>query len=451
MKIILFLLLPFIVFAQSFMVSNIPLPKTYIQNLDPYECDETCLFNYIDNDMIFSFLAHSNTKFDNKEQNEMRMLYASVLNLGAQINTDKVKIAMLLPYKRIGKYAASTTNAAFAYLITKRHPFALKSYKIESENVEDIRVALNAIRSDGFTHIIAPMTQKGAANLLSLNPQVDVYFPTINKQDLNTSSPFIHFGAIDYKAQSELLLKEAVSPLVIFSGKSLTGRKLLRYEKDAFINNSVEDNTLHSQDEPSPFDMFSETQSIPTKVHNLDKKVITYIVSRRTSNIEHYLSDNKKVLYGSYMINTPIVKTGMIMSQITLYDVNATNILSTQINYDPLILSMTQYNDRKNMIIANSITQNNNVLIETNALIGNDIVYDWINYATTIGVDYFFSAITNEERLYQLPIEENQIVYTTELIRPSLTRFVPYIHVDWQAKQDLQMQKAQEGLKKERE
>ena len=57
------------------------------------------------------------------------------------------------------------------------------------------------------------------------------------------------------------------------------------------------------------------------------------------------------------------------MSQLTLYDTNATNVLSTQINYDPLVLSMTQYEDRKNMIIANSITQNNNILIETNSFL----------------------------------------------------------------------------------
>ena len=80
------------------------------------------------------------------------------------------------------------------------------------------------------------------------------------------------------------------------------------------------------------------------------------------------------------------------MSQLTLYDANATNILSTQINYDPLLFSMTQYKDRKTMIIANSITSQNNVFIETNSLLGNDIVYDWINYTTTIGVDYFMHA-----------------------------------------------------------
>jgi len=115
------------------------------------------------------------------------------------------------------------------------------------------------------------------------------------------------------------------------------------------------------------------------------------------------------------------------MSQLTLYDANATNVLSTQINYDPLLLSMTQYIDRKDMIVANSITENNNVLIETNSLLGNDIVYDWINYTTTVGIDYFFNKITNEDRAYDIIVEEEQMIYDIELLQPSRSRFIEYV------------------------
>jgi len=133
MKKLIILLLPIAIFAQSFLISNIPIPKTYIQDLDPYECNEECMQDYLDNDMIFSFLSHANKKLENEEQNEIRVMNISILNLGATILSSKVKIAMLLPYKKIGKYASSTTNATFAYLITKSHPFELKSYKLESE------------------------------------------------------------------------------------------------------------------------------------------------------------------------------------------------------------------------------------------------------------------------------------------------------------------------------
>ena len=432
MKKLIILLLPITIFAQSFLISNIPIPKTYIQNLDPYECNEECMQDYLDNDMIFSFLSHADKKLENEEQNEIRVMNISILNLGATILSSKVKIAMLLPYKKIGKYASSTTNATFAYLITKSHPFELKSYKLESEEQEEIQRVLELIEEDGFSHVIAPLTLKGVQNIINLGSPLNIYFPTINKKDVQTDSIYLTFGAIDYEAQSDLLIKEAVSPLIIFSDKSQTGQKLAKYEEHAFkyttVIDETEDNTIK---EIGLFGIFSENSSQePPKIKrilNEENIVIKHSISRRTTNLEHYLKDKEEIINGSFFINTPIVKSGMIMSQLTLYDTNATNVLSTQINYDPLLLSMTQYIDRKEMIIANSITLKNNVLIETNSLLGNDIVYDWINYTTTIGVDYFFHQITNEDREYEIDVEEDQMIYDIELLQPSRSRFIEYI------------------------
>ena len=443
MKKLLFLLLPVMVLAQSFMLSNIPLPKTYIQDLDPYACDDACMQDYLDNGKVFSFLAHASNKLDNSTQNEARVLLVSILNLGAFHSTDKVKIALLLPYKKIGKYAASTTNAAFAYLMTKSHPFMLKSYKVNSEDIEDLSSALAQMQADGFEYIIAPLTKKGVNNIIELNPELHIYFPTINKQDVNTSSAFLSFGAIDYTAQSNLLLKEALSPLVIFSDKSKTGKKLAAYQKKEFLHPTPDNPSLEEKEDSSSsffgealsvFAMTDEASEVtPQEDSNdenstdIEKKVINYFLSRRTTNIESYLKENEKIAHGSFFINTPIIKSGMIMSQLTLYDTNATNLLSTQINYDPLLLSMTQYNDRKDMVVANSITEHNNVLIETNALLGNDIVYDWINYTTTVGVDYFYSLITDEDRTYTTKMQDNQMIYNIELLQPSHSRFIKYV------------------------
>ncbi|NOR57720.1 MAG: hypothetical protein GQ474_04275, partial [Sulfurimonas sp.] len=178
------LIFPAIIFAQSYLISNIPLPKTYIQNLDPYPCDENCRQTYLDNDMIFSFLSHADAKLENEEQDEVRKMSISILNLGSSILTEKLRIALLLPYKVIGRYASSTTNASFAYLIAKNHSFELKSYKIESESVEDIKKALHQISQDGFYYVIAPLTQKGANAIGEINPDMNIFFPTINKKDV---------------------------------------------------------------------------------------------------------------------------------------------------------------------------------------------------------------------------------------------------------------------------
>ncbi len=405
------LLLPVIGFAQSFLISSIPLPKTYIQNLDPYPCSENCMQEYIDNDMIFSFLAHATTKQENEDHNELRNMSISILNLGSSIINKKLKIALLLPYKKIGKYASSTTNASFAYLITKNQTFELKSYKIESESVENIAVALDSIQNDGFTHVIAPLTSTGADAVIQIDPEISIFFPTINKQDILSTSKNLYFGGIDYKAQSDLLIQEAVSPLVIFYDKSAIGKKLALYEDNKFKYETLEDIDT------------KELKQVKIK----DRKTIKYSISRARTNLEKHLKENEDIQLASFFINTPIVKTSMIMSQLTLYDANATNVLSTQINYDPLILSMTQYNDRKDMIIANSITEHNNVLIETNSLLSNDIEYDWINYTTTVGMDYFFHLLTNTDREYNVELVDNQMIYPIELLKPSVSKFIKHI------------------------
>lgn len=313
----------------------------------------------------------------------------------------EVKIALLLPYKKIGKYASTTTNAVFAYLTTKSSSFELKSYKVESESRNDLQKTLDKIQDDGFSYVIAPLTQKGADAVSEINPSINVYFPTIHKSNANSNSTNLYYGGIDYKAQIDMLLKESTLTLVLFFDESDISKSLALYEAQQF--------------KQKEYRTFS----------NDAKNVIEYSIPSRTTNLKHYLEDNEDIQKASFFINTPIIKTGMIMSQLTLYDTNATNILSTQVNYDQLLLSMTQYNDRKNMVIANSITEQNTLLIETNSLLGNDIIYDWINYTTTVGVDYFFSQITRQSREYDIDVEENQMIYKIKLIRPGLYRFFP--------------------------
>lgn len=389
------LLLPIALFSQSFLISNIPLPKTTILNLDPNPCDEECLKEYYDNGFIFSFLAHADSELENSTLEKAKVEYMSMFDIKSIFTETKLRIALLLPYKKIARYAATTTNASFAYLMSKNRPFELKSYKIEDESYEEISKALKKIKADGFHFVIAPFTQSGEKIVSKINPQINIYFPTINKKDAQTNSGYLYYGGIDYRAQSDLLLNESVSPLVIFHDNSEIGEQLSKYQEYKFKQVS-------------------------------GSKVIKFSIPQQTTNLEAQLKDNKKIVEGSFFINTPIVKSGMIISQLTLYDTNAANVLSTQTNYNPLLLSMTQYQDRKNMIIANSITQNSDVLIETNALLANDIVYDWINYTTTVGIDYFSYIINGEKREYDIPNVNNQMIYPITLLQPSVSRFIPY-------------------------
>lgn len=413
-RLILSILFPATIFAKSFLISSIPIPKTYIQDLDPYPCNEACMRQYVDNEMIFSFLSRATSKLEDPFLNEVRMTHISLFNLGSiSMLTDRLRIALLLPDKIIGRYAASTTNASFSYLLARNHSFELKTYQIDTQSHEEIKATLAKIEEDGFYYVIAPLTPDGVNTIVELNPTLNIFFPTLNRKSVNSDNPFLFYGGIDYRAQSDLLLKEAKSTLVIFHDNSALGKVLTDYEEKSFKYTEV-------------INPNKSENSEPLLVEDSSKTVIQYAITNSTTNLEHNLKENERILEASFFLNTPIVKSGMVMSQLTLYDAMPTNVLSTQINYDPLLFSMTQFEDRKNMIIANSITEHNNILIEVNSLLGNDIIYDWINYTTTVGLDYFYHLITNEAREYDIEIENNQLNYKIELLRPSLTKFVQY-------------------------
>lgn len=405
------MLFPVVLFSKSFLVSDITLPKTDVQNLDPYPCDEECLQEHLENGYIFSFLAHAGEKLEDDVLESRRQEYMAIFNIKKVFIESKLRIALLLPYKIIGRYAASTTNASFAYMMSKNRPFELKSYKIEDESFDAISNALQKIQQEGFSYVIAPMTQAGEEIVSRIDPEINIFFPTINKKDAKNASSYLYYGGIDYRAQSDLLLKEAISPLVIFYDQSAIGEQLSEYQDYAF-------RAKFSQDRNSTALSTIQTTEKPT--------IIKFSIPQQTTNLEKQLKENEEINAASFFVNTPIIKSGMIISQLTLYDTNATNILSTQTNYNPLLLSMTQYHDRKDMIIANSITQNKDVLIETNSLLGNDIVYDWINYTTTVGIDYFAHLISGEAREYDIQNVDNQMVYPINLLQPSFSRFIPY-------------------------
>ena len=308
---------------------------------------------------------------------------------------EELKIAMILPNK-IGRYAHTTSTAVFAYMLTRELPYKLKTFQISSESPEEIRRVLDEIKEQEFNYIIAPMTLQGAKNVVKQEEELIVFFPTIHRSELTNVNQNIYFGAIDYKAQIEKLSPLARSPLVVMYDKSHKGMRLLEMTKKSY----------------------SQQSDI-----NKNRKVLTYAIDKKRSSLKSYFNKNEAIQNGSFVLNTPLIKSTMILSQLSVYDVNVSNVLSTQINYDPLLLSMTQKNDQKNLYIANSISIQDDTLIEANALLSNDIVYDWINYASTIGADYFYHIVTGEERIYPLPFVDNQIIYPIAIVQPSKSHF----------------------------
>ena len=104
-----------------------------------------------------------------------------------------------------------------------------------------------------------------------------------------------------------------------------------------------------------------------------------------------------------------------------VYDITPAVILSTQLNYNPLIISLTQYHDRINLITANSIEKVNSKLEETMNLLNIDINYNWVNYSILVGVNYLYDQ--NKENIIINEIIDNQVVYNTKFYKSTRNGF----------------------------
>ena len=202
--------------------------------------------------------------------------------------------------------------------------------------------------------------------------------------------PTVIFGGIDYESQIDTLLKYSNHKISYFSDGSELSNSLNNY-------------------------LIEKNQNIIYRKNISNSKV----------NFKRILKRNKKLNQTSIFMNTPLVKTSLISSQLRSYKINPYVILSTQINYNPMLLTLTQYDDRKNFYIANSIGRSSIALEEINSLFGHDIIYDWVNYSTSIGIDYFYTRffVTSEARKFEENIVENQVDYGVSILRPKRYTF----------------------------
>ena len=90
-----------------------------------------------------------------------------------------------------------------------------------------------------------------------------------------------------------------------------------------------------------------------------------------------------------------------------------------------MLLTLTQYGDRKNFYIANSIGKTTVEMEELNSLFGHDIVYDWVNYSTSIGIDYMYTHyfVPVTEKSFNEKIVDNQVEYNISIIQPKRYKF----------------------------
>ncbi|MBP9612191.1 MAG: hypothetical protein KBE05_01345 [Sulfurospirillum sp.] len=309
-------------------------------------------------------------------------------------NGEMIKIAVLIPQKTIKKYAITSVNSVMSYLLYKNYSFDLNVFNSGDEKEDAIRKALSDIQSGGYHYIIAPVTAEGAAVIAANVRDTMVFIPTLHRNSVAVAGENIVFGGIDYDQQVSLLSQHANERVGTFEDGSA-----LSFQLNALVKKNSER-------------VFYEKR-----------------VESSKANFKGMFKGNTSLNSASFYLNTPLVTSSLIASQLRANSIYPHALLSTQINYNPLLLTLTQYEDRDNMFIANSIQRTPAKLEEINTLFGHDIVYDWVNYATSIGADllatHFFGNQT--ERIFKEQLINNQIVYNTRIVKPERYSFTPVL------------------------
>lgn len=378
-------------FATSKQLSPILVPQQFYLDGDGEPCDSVCLEEFVKNGFYFSFMAKYPYEITPSEN--LQELYAdlSVLfGLDAQGDKPAIRLAVLMPQKRIRGYAISTVNTLIAYLMHREHHFDIKVFNLDNEDGENIKSAIDSIKDEGFEYAVAPVTPEGALQVVQYAEGLKVFIPTVHHGLFQNPPNGVLFGGIDYAHQIETLMQHSNNKVALFSDGSVLAQTLSRMTEN--IAGTV---------------IFKE---------ELDNSRI---------NFKAMLKNNTRLQNSSIFLNTPLVKSSLLASQLRVYEISPYVLLSTQINYHPMLLSLTQYEDRQNLIIANAIDFVPSQLRIVNSLLGHSIEYDWVNYATSVGIDHYYTNYFNpgSTALFKENVLDNQVDYTTKLYKAGRYRF----------------------------
>ncbi len=355
MRILLLLTLAAGLFAKSFLISNIPLPSVSLVNLELEPLEQSQIDELYEQGYILTVLAQNNL---NKELLREIAIYKKTLNIKEAIQLDLYEVAFFMPQKAIGRYATTTVNSAISTLLINNKDFSLKVY-----DTNEFEKNLAAIENGSYDVVIAPLTSELAQRLCDRGVDSRFFIPTVHQKSVVCDDKDIYFGAIDYEQQIKSFLHDANSSVTLVSNSSKITKRLDKLVKEHF----------------------------PVKEH---------LVLTQTRNLKRQLQRMKEQLHEQEVfINLPLVKATLFLSQLRLYEIEPAKIYTTQILYNPLILKLTQYEDRKNMVIANSIEKFSDTFYNNTKLLKSDVRYDWIDFATAYGLNMIIKDMLTQNQI----------------------------------------------------
>ena len=288
----------------------------------------------------------------------------------SKISSEEIKtikpsldIAVLIDKKLFKDYLSSLINSLNSYLLYKNVDYNLTIY--------DINQTQQALNHKNIIFYTFDTTQLNQLVKFKNN----FYLPMLNKKDINITQNNFYFGGIDFEDQIQKLSTLIPSNNII----------------------AINDNTLTSL----------KLSIIESNFFNVDQ--FSY------NDIKYYRLNHSYIF-----LNTSPNKSAKIISDIYYKNIKPYLILSTQINYTPILISLNQLEALKNIIIANSILTLPKELIDINMLLKTDIQFNWVNYSSSLLLNKIYNQkldndyYLNDFRIYMF---NNQINYKTQLFQ----------------------------------
>ena len=344
----------------------------------------TVVEEFISNDSIIKEEVIDNSNNGSMNTVQPQADEETVAQQSININIDEtranVKLAFVYPSTLVSKYAKSSLSTISGYLSYKQANYNLIVVDSKNESYENINNAFSKLKEEGVTKVIALFTPNALNNLNKIvTDDFKVYLPLIEKKDSLENNDNLIFGSISYDDQLKKLSYYSNGKNSTFYQETYLGTKL-KNSYDFIIGNS-----------------------------NLRKEI-----SNDEKNFKNIVNDSR-LRNSSLFLNTDLVKSSLILSQMTVYEINPNTILATQILFDPMLMVLTQERDRQNLIIANSIGDVDSKLKDEIATLGGNITFEWVDYSTLVGTNYLFS--NGNSSLISTKIENNQAVYTPRLFK----------------------------------